>query len=182
MPYEGRQVLIFFDIKNFYLFLKCICIFCVKGHTTESYLDFEYFLLIQFGTKAKLQNFAKSKIFARTAHCKFIFCEVHCITMTYNSIVILKVRSQSAAMQLRYRCINYLSTAAHCNILHIKFTSFAVPQCSSHAETEIRPLQLATMQLQQTMNAALDSREHLFTTLTTYSNVVHIYVQLAYAQ
>ncbi len=54
----------------------------------------------------------------------------------------LKVHSYSAATQLRYWWIDYLSTTAQDNTLHLDFTSLQT-YCNKvvRAEMEIRPLQ-----------------------------------------
>ena len=55
--------------------------------------------------------------------------------------------SQSTATQLRYRCIDYLSSAAQHNALHVKFTSLQYSNAIVGAETEVRPLQLIATQI-----------------------------------
>ncbi len=64
------------------------------------------------------------------------------------------MHSQSTTTQLQYQCINYISTAAQRNALHLKFTSLQYRNTVVSAETEIRPLQLTAMQLQWIMNSA----------------------------
>ncbi len=59
-----------------------------------------------------------------------------------------KVRSKSAATQLRYRCIDCLSTAVQRNALHLMFTFVQYRNTVVGAETEIRPLQLPATQMQ----------------------------------
>ena len=57
-------------------------------------------------------------------------------------------------MQLRYQCIDYLSTTAQHNALHLKFTSLQYPNAVVGAEMEIRPLQLTTMQMNEAYECA----------------------------
>ena len=61
-------------------------------------------------------------------------------------------------MQLRYRSINYLSTAAQRNPLHLTFTSlqFHFRNALVGTETEMRPLQLTA-----TYAAAVDYERNL---------------------
>ncbi len=90
---------------------------------------------------------------AASQHLKDAFI-VHCSCVAVISCSGLKVRSYSTATQLQYRCIDYLSTTAQRNALHLKFTSLQYRNAEVGAETEIRPLQLTATQLQWTMNAS----------------------------
>ena len=66
-------------------------------------------------------------------------------------------------MCVRYRYIDYLSTAAQRNLLHLKLINLTLLQyCITvvGAETVIRALQLTATQLQWTMKSDFEGRIH----------------------